>query len=1366
MAVEYASGSIHFSGLGSDTDFDTMITQLKTIESTYKNRLTLWQADWNRRIDAFQQLNTAMLSLSSTLNSMNTMNKFLLKTATSSNDSIMTATATADAQNNSNKIEVHKLATNAAYTWEGSRFASSKDKINPTSQTQHFVYTYKGKTVKLAVGANATMEQFINQINSDANNPGVRASLIKNGNEYVFQLQGQDTGASATLTIDATSSRELAIKPPAESSEFTTKFSSADAVINSSGAAQNFVYNYNGFDFTINVNDGGTLQDLAAAINSDPANPGVTAGVIQSGNMYSLQIKADDGTSTVQASSATQIQIAFSTKGDGASTGWNTTSYNIERTSSDLRFDKASRSINSSGADQNFIWTDSTGGHTLSVAAGTTLSQLAAQINAAGSSTRAEVCKDNNGYYLQLTELNPNADAAPQIDPASSGYLAITGDNTYASSYSAVTESYTQHSQGFASPDSRINYSGSDQAFKYTYAGKTYSVQVADGASLQDLADAINSNSEIYSDSTEINSKVRARIACDGNDTYRLYLYSTTGNTTEKIAIASGSSAALEIAPPRASWTGSGNNITYARTFDSAAHVINTAATAQDFKFIDGSGNLQTVSVAAGASLQSLIDSINANTAAHGVTASTVDVDGNVQLKLSGSTGPVHVESTSSRLLEVSSGLNWSTNNSTHSISFGNFADANAVINNSGTAQDFIFVYRNKDYKISLNDGASLQDLVDAINNDPGMSALVRADAVVNGSSTQFVLKSNEASGQATPTIADSSSSALAICRNTLSSYVNKEKNTVSDVITANGEIINWSGQDQTFTYTYNGTSGSITVPDGCSMGQFIELINGNNNMKDVYASAEFVGVDGSGNKQYKLHLSGSNPNKAPTVSAASSKHDAFAIRPPLSEFSQDNDVPVSVYELALNGSDVVNATTQDQKFMVEYMGKNISLTIQPGETVDDLINKLNSQNDAQIKANLFTAQDGKQYLQLWGTDPAGNRPPQVCTTSSPELLITPPKIDSGGWYVQLNSNAQLKLNDWPEGDKWIESESNAPTELVEGVNLNLKDVGVAQLTVTTNNSGIKEQVVAFVDALNSVRALINQLTAVDTGKNTGEIGETASNFDAQMGSILTGNYGVQLLSSILKSTTASQAQGFQYQTTGADGVISGDLYSSLAQIGITTCADTNDPNLGLLVIDEEKLDAALARDAQAVAELFAADNKASVDTSDFIFGGYISGQTQPGVYEFHYTINTDDNIIDPYVICGGKKYKANWDSNANEITIMEGPGKGLSIQVNNAQQGSYTGKVTLKMGKVGELSALVSELNNSDGILNILKTNYQQISKNIQSKIDKEEERLIVWERTMRDKFARLEATLSQYNSLQAQLNSTIKQLDSGTKS
>lgn len=1368
MAVSYGSGSIHFTGLGSDTDFDTMITQLKQIESYQKNRFTLWQADWNKRITAFQQLNTAMLSLNSTLNSMNTMSKFLLKTSTSSNENIMTAVASGAAQNNSNKVQVNKLATNAAYTWEGSTFSSTSDKVNPTSSTQQFVYTYKGKTVKVAVGANATIQQFVNQINSDANNPGVRASLVKNGSEYVFQLQGQDTGASATLTIDPSSSQLLAIKPPTEQA-IPSKYNSASEVVNSSGASKSFVYKYNGYDFTVDVPDGTTLEGLRDAINNDSTNQGsnkrVTASIIDAGGgTYALKLAPANTSDKVSLSSSSQVNTVFTTDG-AASTGWDSLSRQAARSSSELRFDKASRSVNSSGSAQDFVWQDSKGTHTISIANGATLTELAAQINSStGTSTRAEICKDKNGYYLQLTELDPNNKNAPEITAASSSLLAITNDSGSSANWTVETDSYTLHSQGFSGEDAVINYSTTSQDFKYSYNGKTYTVQLAAGAKLTDLVNAINSNTQDEGTGAA-NTLVKARVACDGENAYRLYLAPVNGSSDKAVTIAADSSSCLEIGPARAGWKNDGNTTTYGKQFSSSSDVINNSGSSQEFKFIDGSGTTHSISVPAGATLDWLVNEISTTTQA---TASTVTENGKLKLAISDSSGPVRIESSSSKLLEIAPGDTWSSSSVNKSISFGNFTDGDAVINSSGAAQNFILLYKDKQYSVTLDDGATLQDLVDAINSSEDFGAnasdpakqLVQASIEGTAGNQHFVLKGIDDSAQ-TPNIADGSSSALAIFRNSSTSSFKKEKNSVTEFTTSGGtaNIVNSSGSTQKFTYTDGTTTGSIDVPDGCTLEQFISLINNNKQMPTVYASAEYTGPN-----QYTLRLSGKDASNPPVVSPASSRASGFAVQPPNSTFTEDSEVPVSIFTTPVNGTDVVNSTSKTQKFMVEYQGKNISFNVEPGETVDDLISKINNYSGGEIKANLFTDTDNKQYLQLWGTDPADTRPPQVSTTSSSELLINPPDISSGDWYIQMNSNAQVKLNDWPAGDEWIESESNSPTELIEGLTLNFKDVGTAQITVTTNDVGIKEQVVALVDALNSVRSLIKQLTAVDSSKSTEDIEDASSNFDAQYGSILTGNYGVQLLSSILKSNTASQAKGFQYQKTGSDGLLTGDLFTSLAHVGITTDAETNSPTFGLLVIDETKLDAAIAQDPQAVAELFAADNKASVDSSDFSFASYVSGTTQPGVYQFNYSVNSDGNILDPYVTYQGTKYKASYDSNTEELTILEGPGKGLAVAVNNLSEGSYTGTVTLKMGKVGELASLTKDMNGDKGILNILKTNYQQISDNIQSKIDREEERLIVWERTTRAKFARLEAVLTKYNSLNSQLESTIKQLSSSS--
>ncbi|MDR2726988.1 MAG: hypothetical protein LBC10_03235, partial [Deltaproteobacteria bacterium] len=64
------SGGISFAGLGSGTDFQTMIEQLKKGEEIPKKRLELWRADWQRRVDASAELTAGISALRKQLNSM------------------------------------------------------------------------------------------------------------------------------------------------------------------------------------------------------------------------------------------------------------------------------------------------------------------------------------------------------------------------------------------------------------------------------------------------------------------------------------------------------------------------------------------------------------------------------------------------------------------------------------------------------------------------------------------------------------------------------------------------------------------------------------------------------------------------------------------------------------------------------------------------------------------------------------------------------------------------------------------------------------------------------------------------------------------------------------------------------------------------------------------------------------------------------------------------------------------------------------------------------------------------------------------------------------------------------------------------
>ncbi len=103
----------------------------------------------------------------------------------------------------------------------------------------------------------------------------------------------------------------------------------------------------------------------------------------------------------------------------------------------------------------------------------------------------------------------------------------------------------------------------------------------------------------------------------------------------------------------------------------------------------------------------------------------------------------------------------------------------------------------------------------------------------------------------------------------------------------------------------------------------------------------------------------------------------------------------------------------------------------------------------------------------------------------------------------------------------------------------------------------------------------------------------------------------------------------------------------------------------------------------------------------------------------------------------------------------------------NLAPDSTMEGTFSLRQGKVNELLDMLGGTEGilgSSGTLAILENNYDDIIANIEDKITKEDERLQKWLRTTKLRFSRLETTLSNYQNLQASIESQIKQLNSGS--
>lgn len=450
-------------------------------------------------------------------------------------------------------------------------------------------------------------------------------------------------------------------------------------------------------------------------------------------------------------------------------------------------------------------------------------------------------------------------------------------------------------------------------------------------------------------------------------------------------------------------------------------------------------------------------------------------------------------------------------------------------------------------------------------------------------------------------------------------------------------------------------------------------------------------------------------------------------------------DVHITASGVSDLSSSITNTTTA---FTFSYAGTSYTISnISAGTTLEGFVNIINNHADSRSRIRASTIFDGSVYhLQLNGLDQGGDN--QLVISSAGDIIFNASDFNE----TQNAVNSQIRVDGFPSAaGGWIERSTNSINDVITGITLNLQDAAVGtevKLNVNTDESKIKDNIVKFVEQVNIVRAQIQSITEVD------EEGE---------GSILTGNYGVDMVAQNLKNITADMGLGFM---NWDQDTLSGDKFTALSQLGITTDAEEGSVTYGLLKIDEEELDAALKEDPQAVAELFAADHLGESQSPDFTFESLIDDTTKAGKYEVE--IVSDGSQITSATINGEPAKISGWN-----IIGLTGDATGMSIRLDNTLAGNHSGTVTVKQGKAGEmideLTALTKPYNEytyEGGPLAVLQDNYNDIMDSIDDKIDYETTRIDKMERNMKLKFARLDALLGQYQLRQGQLEGQLAQL------
>ncbi len=199
--------------------------------------------------------------------------------------------------------------------------------------------------------------------------------------------------------------------------------------------------------------------------------------------------------------------------------------------------------------------------------------------------------------------------------------------------------------------------------------------------------------------------------------------------------------------------------------------------------------------------------------------------------------------------------------------------------------------------------------------------------------------------------------------------------------------------------------------------------------------------------------------------------------------------------------------------------------------------------------------------------------------------------IDTGGADIGLNTVAHARNallfygSDDPTRALAIESTSNSVTNAVPGVTLNLISASTTptNVSVTSDNDAIVREVQKFVTAFNALVGSIDSRSKYDTDSNTR--------------GVLLGDSTTQELRRMVKALIQTKAEGVNSQ------------YQYLFDVGLQLGSG------GQLELKEEKLRAALERDPNGVADLFAGRVQAENSSSrDIVVNGVVVGQVRENV--------------------------------------------------------------------------------------------------------------------------------------------------------
>ncbi|MEJ5259280.1 MAG: flagellar filament capping protein FliD [Anaerohalosphaeraceae bacterium] len=192
--------SIQLTGLSTGIDTAAIVEQLMKIE---RRRLSSLQSS----LKTLEEKRTAVSDLSSKLSSFRTALSALsdssqLRTyqAKTSSEEMLTATASSSAFEGTHNVKIRQLAT--ANRWVHNGFQYKTQYVGEGN----LILSYANKEFVVQTTATTTLQELVDLINNDPDNPGITASILdyqSPAGRYHLVLSGRESGSNYQISINS-----------------------------------------------------------------------------------------------------------------------------------------------------------------------------------------------------------------------------------------------------------------------------------------------------------------------------------------------------------------------------------------------------------------------------------------------------------------------------------------------------------------------------------------------------------------------------------------------------------------------------------------------------------------------------------------------------------------------------------------------------------------------------------------------------------------------------------------------------------------------------------------------------------------------------------------------------------------------------------------------------------------------------------------------------------------------------------------------------------------------------------------------------------------------------------------------------------